>query len=163
MQHPPMKKLFTYLLSLCAIVSCLQEERSPEEILVPTLAQVESTESSLMFTSKVPKGSEKLVEECGFYYGTDKSLSDATKIEASMDVNNFAVQLPERNYGTTYYICSYITNGHGSEIRSDVSSYNLKTLDEYVNFGKISIESYNPLSKIVAIKIATELAPLVNV
>ena len=158
-----MKKLFTYLLSLCAIVSCLQEERSPEEILVPTLVQVESTESSLMLTSKVPKGSEKLVEECGFYYGTDKSLSDATKIEASMDVNNFAVQLPERNYGTTYYICSYITNGHGSEIRSDVSSYNLKTLDEYVNFGKISIESYNPLSKIVAIKIAAELAPLVNV
>ena len=158
-----MKKLFTYLLSLCATVSCLQEERSPEEILVPTLTQVESTESSLMFTSKVPKGSEKLVEECGFYYGTDKSMADATKIEASMDVNNFAVQLPERNYGTTYYICSYITNGHGSEIRSDVSSYSLKTLDEYVNFGKVNIDTYEPISKQLSIKFEIEIEPIVEI
>ena len=158
-----MKKLFTYLLSLCAIISCLQEERSPEEILVPTLAEVESTESSLMFTSKVPKGSEKLVEECGFYYGTDKSLANATKVEASMDANNFAVELPERNYGTTYYICSYITNGHGSEIRSDVSSYSLKELDEYVDFGKASIESYEPISKQLSVKFDVEIESLVEV
>ncbi len=129
---------------------------------MPTLAKVESTESSLMFTSKVPKGTEKLVEECGFYYGTDKSMADATKVEASMDVNNFAVELPERNYGTTYYICSYITNGHGSEIRSDVSSYSLKDLDEYVDFGKISIVSYEPLSKEVTINVAAEIESLVK-
>ena len=158
-----MKKLFIYLLSLCAIISCLQEERSPEEILVPTLAKVDSTESSLMFTSKVPKGTEKLVEGCGFYYGTDKSLADATKVEASMDVNNFAVELPERNYGTTYYICSYITNGHGSEIRSEVSSYSLKDLDEYVDFGKVSIVSYEPMSKQLSVKFELEIDPIVVV
>ena len=158
-----MKKLFIYLLSLCAIISCLQEERSPEEILVPTLAQVECSDVSLMLTSKVPKGAEKLVEECGFYYGTDRSLADATKVEASMDVNNFAVELPERNYGTTYYICSYITNGHGSEIRSEVSTYELKTLDEYVDFGKVSIVSYEPISKLLSVKFELEIEPIVEV
>ena len=109
---------------------------------MPTLAQVECSDASLMLTSKVPKGSENLVEECGFYYGADKSLADATKVEASMDVNNFAVELPERNYGTTYYICSYITNGHGSEIRSDVRSYNLKALDKYIDFEPVEMSSY---------------------
>ncbi|MBO5709864.1 MAG: hypothetical protein J6S01_11030 [Bacteroidales bacterium] len=152
-----MKKLFTYFLSLCAIISCLQEERSPEEILVPTLAEVESTESSLMFTSKVPKGSEKLVEECGFYYGTDKSLANATKVEASMDANNFAVELPERNYGTTYYICSYITNGHGSEIRSEVSPYNLKPFDKYISFEPVELVSYSKASRKAEVAFKTEI------
>ena len=138
-----MKKFLIYALSLCAIVSCLQEERSPEEILVPTLAQVESSESSLMMTSKVPKGSEKLVDECGFYYSTDESMAHAVKVEASMDANNFAAELPERNYGTTYYICSYVTNGHGSEIRSEVSSYSLKALDKYIQFEPIELLSYD--------------------
>ena len=61
--YTKMKRFFIYLLSLCAIVSCLQEERSPEEILVPTPAQVECSDESLMLTSKVPTGSEKLVKD----------------------------------------------------------------------------------------------------
>ena len=139
---PSLLKITSYISAIILCISCLQEERSPEEILVPTLAQVECSDASLMLTSKVPKGSENLVEECGFYYGADKSLADATKVEASMDVNNFAVELPERNYGTTYYICSYITNGHGSEIRSDVRSYNLKALDKYIDFEPVEMSSY---------------------
>ena len=139
---PSLLKITSYISAIILCISCLQEERSPEEILVPTLAQVECSDASLMLTSKVPKGSENLVEECGFYYGADKSLADATKVEASMDVNNFAVELPERNYGTTYYICSYITNGHGSEIRSDVRSYNLKTLDKYIDFEPVEMSAY---------------------
>lgn len=74
------EKLVSYILTLFVIVSCLQKERSPEEILVPTLANVESTETSLMLTSKVPKVSEKHVEECGFYYSTDKSMANSTKV-----------------------------------------------------------------------------------
>ena len=35
-----MKKLFVLLLPLLAAVGCLQEERSPEEILVPSPAQL---------------------------------------------------------------------------------------------------------------------------
>lgn len=159
-----MKKLFIYLLSLCSIVSCLQEERSPEEILVPSPAQVECSDaSSLLLTSKVPKKSENLVDECGFYYSTDESMAHAVKVEASMDVNNFAAELPERNYGTTYYICSYVTNGHGSEIRSEVSSYNLKALDKYIQFEPIELLSYNKAETSAEVTFEVEIWSGVNV
>lgn len=86
-------------------------------------------------TSKVPAGSQKLVDECGFLVATTNDLADAVTVEGAMTENSFAAVLPERRYGTTYYICSYVTNGHGSEIRSDVRSFVLDALDKYVTFG----------------------------
>ena len=145
-----MEKLFSSLVALVAlfsISSCLQEERSPEEILIPSPAKVDCSDESLKLTSKVPSGSEKLVDECGFYYGEDESLADATKIAGSMEVNEFAIDLPERNYGTTYYICSYVTNGHGSEIRSAINSYNLKPLKEYIEFEPVELVSYSKAAR----------------
>lgn len=143
MRTNSIKLSFVYILSLLAIVSCLQEERSPEEILVPSPTQVDCSEASLVLTSKVPKGSEKLVEECGFYYGKEKSMANAAKLPASIEVNNFTAELPSREYGSTYYICSFVTNGHGSEIRSEVSSYSLKDIDKYIQFEPIELISYN--------------------
>ena len=160
-----MKKLLSCIAALFAIfslVSCLQEERSPEEILVPSPAEVDCSES-FSITSKVPKGSEKLVEECGFLVGTTKDLADALTVEGAMTENTFSAALPARKYGTTYYICSYVTNGRGSEIRSDLISYELKSLEEYVSFGKIKLLSYNPLTKQAEITIPAEIQPGVNV
>ena len=160
-----MKKLLSciaVLFTIFTIVSCLQEERSPEEILVPSPAEVDCSES-FSITSKVPKGSEKLVEECGFLVGTTKDLADALTIEGAMTENTFSAALPARKYGTTYYICSYVTNGRGSEIRSDLISYELKSLEEYVSFGKIKLLSYNPLTKLAEITIPAEIQPGVNV
>lgn len=160
-----MKKLHSCiaaLFTIFTIVSCLQEERSPEEILVPSPAEVNCSES-FSITSKVPKGSEKLVEECGFLVGTTKDLADALTVEGAMTENTFSAVLPARKYGTTYYICSYVTNGRGSEIRSDLISYELKSLDEYVSFGKIKLLSYNPLTKQAEITIPAEIQPGVNV
>lgn len=61
-----MKKLFALLLPLLAAVGCLQEERSQEEILVPAPAQMDCSASSFLMTSQVPKGSEDLIDDCGF-------------------------------------------------------------------------------------------------
>ena len=160
-----MKKLLSCIAALFTIfslVSCLQEERSPEEILVPSPAEVDCSES-FSITSKVPKGSEKLVEECGFLVGTTKDLADALTVEGAMTENTFSAALPARKYGTTYYICSYVTNGRGSEIRSDLISYELKSLEEYVSFGKIKLLSYHPLTKLAEITIPAEIQPGVNV
>ena len=160
-----MKKLLSciaVLFTIFSIVSCLQEERSPEEILVPSPAEVDCSES-FSITSKVPKGSEKLVEECGFLVGTTKDLADALTVEGAMTENTFSAALPARKYGTTYYICSYVTNGHSSEIRSDLISYELKSLEEYVSFGKIKLLSYNPLTKQAEITIPVEIQSGVNV
>lgn len=152
-----MKKLFIHLLSLCAIVSCLQEERSPDEILVPTPAQVECSDESLMLTSKVPSGSEKLVQDCGFYFSKDKSMTDVRKIEGVWASNNFTAELPERAYGSTYYICSYVTNGHGSEIRSDLRSYTLDELDDYVKFGSLNMLAYDKNNSTLEITIDADI------
>ena len=129
MKKNSIKQSFIYILSLLAVVSCLQEERSPEDILIPSPAQVDCSASSFSLTSKVPNGSEKLVDECGFLVGTTKDMADAVTVEGTMTANSFAAELPMRKYGATYYICSYVTNGHGSEIRSDVSSFEMLSLD----------------------------------
>ena len=161
-----MKKLFSCLaaiMALFSISSCLQEERSPEEILVPSPAQVDCSESSFSLTSKVPSGSEKLVDACGFLVGTTKDLADAVTVEGTLNANTFAADLPSRKYGTTYYICSYVTNGHGSEIKSQVSTFEMGDLDDYVSFGKVSLVSYNPLTKLAEINIPVEILSVVNV
>ena len=161
-----MKKLFSCLaaiMALFSISSCLQEERSPEEILVPSPAQVDCSESSFSLTSKVPSGSEKLVDACGFLVGTTKDLADAVTVEGTLNANTFAADLPSRKYGTTYYICSYVTNGHGSEIKSEVSTFEIGDLEDYVSFGKVSLVSYNPLTKLAEINIPVEILSVVNV
>ena len=160
-----MKKLLSCiaaLFTIFTIVSCLQEERSPEEILVPSPAEVDCSES-FSITSKVPKGSEKLVEECGFLVGTTKDLADALTVEGAMTENTFSAALPARKYGTTYYICSYVTNGRGSEIRSEVSSFALQPLDKYVAFGGVTMLSYDPSSKRTELKLETDIWSGVNV
>ena len=138
-----MKKLFALLLPLLAAVGCLQEERSPEEILVPTPAQMDCSASSFLMTSQVPKGSEDLIDDCGFYVGTDNTLSGAAKVKATLTDNKISADLPARDYGTTYYMCSFVTNGHGSEIRSDVRSFKLEELETYVEFGEVNLTSYD--------------------
>lgn len=138
-----MKKLFVLLLPLLVAVGCLQEERSPEEILVPTPAQMDCSASSFLMTSQVPKGSENLIDDCGFYVGTDNTLSGAAKVKATLTDNKISADLPARDYGTTYYMCSFVTNGHGSEIRSDVRSFKLEELETYVDFGDVNLTSYD--------------------
>ena len=138
-----MKKLFALLLPLLVALSCLQEERSPEDVLVPSPTQMDCSASSFLMTSKVPKGSENLIDDCGFYVGTDNSLSGASKVSATLADNLISADLPSRDYGTTYYMCSFVTNGHGSEIRSDVRSFKLEELETYVDFGDVNLTSYD--------------------
>ena len=154
-----MKKLHSCiaaLFTIFSIVSCLQEERSPEEILVPSPAEVDCSES-FSITSKVPKGSEKLVEECGFLVGTTKDLADALTVEGAMTENTFSAALPARKYGTTYYICSYVTNGHSSEIRSEVISYDLKPLKEYIEFEPVELISYSKANRKAEVSFRAEI------
>ena len=155
-----MKKLFSrvaVIFTLFSLLSCLQEELSPEEILVPSPAQVETSDASLMLTSKVPSGSEKLVYECGFFVSADKPFFNVIKVEGALNANQFTATFPVRDYGTTYYICAYVTNGHGSEIRSDLRTFQLEELEEYVEFGQVNMVSFDPSSKQLMITIDTDI------
>lgn len=152
-----MKRLKVYMLLLLAAVSCLKEERSPDEILIPSPAQVKCEESSFEMTSTVPKGTEDIVYSCGFYVGKDNSLSGATKVTATMQANTFSAPLPSRDYGTDYYICSFVTNGHELEFKSDVTTFSLKSIEEYVGFGDVAILNYDKDSRVVEISVAADI------
>ena len=158
-----MKRLKVYMLLLLAAVSCMKEERSPDEILIPSPAQVKCSETSFTLNSTVPKGTEDIVYNCGFYVGKDNSMSGASKVTATMQANSFSADLPSREYGTTYYICSYVTNGHELEFKSDVTSFKLEVLDQYVKLGEVSIVSYDSSSKKVEITIGADVTAGVNV
>ncbi len=158
-----MKKLFVLLLPLLVAVGCIQEERSPEEILVPSPAQLDCSELAFELSSKVPIGSQKLVDECGFLVATTKDLADAVDVKGELAENAFRAVLPSRRYGTTYYICSYVTNGHGSEIRSDVRSFALGTLDQYVSFDDVNVVSYEPSLRQVTLALHADVWAGVNV
>lgn len=145
------------MLLLLAAVSCLKEERSPDEILIPSPAQVKCEESSFTMTSTVPKGTEDIVYSCGFYVGKDNSLSGATKVTATMQANTFSAPLPSRDYGTDYYICSFVTNGHELEFKSDVTTFSLKSIEEYVGFGDVTILNYDKDSRVVEISVAADI------
>ena len=84
---PPMKTLLRCLAALSFVAvfcSCIQEERSPEEFLVPSLAKVDCSESTFKLSSSVPSGSEKLIYDCGFYLGTSKEMTDARQLEGKL-------------------------------------------------------------------------------
>ena len=155
-----MRKLFSSIAAIGCLflfVSCLQEERSPEDVLIPSPAQVDCAEASLVLASKVPAGSEKLVHECGFFVSADKSFSNVIKVEGALNANQFTATFPVRDYGTTYYICAYVTNGHGSEIRSDLRSYELGTLDSYIEFGEVSLLSHDLATKQTSITLGADI------
>ena len=110
-----------------------------------------------MLASKVPSGSERLVQECGFFVSADKSFSNVIKVEGALNANQFTAEFPVRDYGTTYYMCAYVTNGHGSEIRSDLRSYELGTLDSYIEFGEVSLLSHDLATKQTSITVGADI------
>ena len=151
------------MLLLLAAVSCLKEERSPDEILIPSPAQVKCEESSFTMTSTVQKGTEDIVYSCGFYVAEDQAQTNTVKVSATMSANSFSAALPSRKYGTTYYINSFVTNGHELEFKSDVTTFELKTLKDYFEFGQVNMLSYDNSSKRVEITIDVDVWSGVNV
>jgi len=142
---------------LLAAVSCLQEERSPDEILIPSPAQVKCEESSFTLNSTVPKGTEDIVYSCGFYVSKDQSLSDPVKVNATISSNTFEADLPSREYGTRYYLCSFVTNGDELEFKSDVTTFDLQPLESYFEFGEVKIVDYDKVSREVEIAVDADI------
>ena len=114
-------------------------------------------------TSTVQKGTEDIVYSCGFYVAEDQAQTNTVKVSATMSANSFSAALPSRKYGTTYYINSFVTNGHELEFKSDVTTFELKTLKDYFEFGQVNMLSYDNSSKRVEITIDVDVWSGVNV
>ena len=92
------------------------------------------------------------VAECGFYYGNDKNMKGAEKIECKMLGESFSTDITLREYGQTFYVCSYISNGtESNEICSQVKAVSVKELEEYVEFCKPAVVSYDKATKVASV------------
>ena len=139
------------------MVSCMGMEKSDPSLLqIPQVKTFEVKDNgSLVFDLKasVDKNIAGRIAECGFYYGKDKSLNDANKIECQMLGGSFSADVTLREYGETFYACSYISNGtDGNEVCSEVRSIAVKTLGEYVEFTSPFLMSYNVNSARVSVE-----------
>ena len=140
------------------LASCMgMEDVDPSSLSMPEVKAFNVKDNgSLVFelSATVDKSVASRIAECGFYYGKDKSMSDAERIKCKMTSNSFSADLTLHEYGQTYYICSYISNGSGSkEILSDPERVQLKDLDAYVEFGAPEVVSYDRATKIAAVRL----------
>ena len=138
------------------MVSCMgMEESDPSSLQVPEVKSFEVKDNaSLVFelTASVDKSLAGRIAECGFYYGKDKSMSGAEKVECKMLGGTFSADITLHGYGETFYACSYISNGvEGNEICSDPKSITVKELQDYVEFSAPVLISYDKSSAKVSV------------
>ncbi len=157
-------KNMRYTRLLCGVLmagllaSCMgMEDVDPSSLSMPEVKAFNVKDNgSLVFelSAAVDKSAASRIAECGFYYGKDKNMSDAERIECKMTGSSFSADLTLREYGQTYYICSYISNGSGStEILSDPERVQVKDLEAYVEFGTPEVVSYDRATKIATIRL----------
>lgn len=150
------------------LVSCMgMEESDPSSLQMPEVKTFDVKDNgSLVFelTASVDKSLAGRIAECGFYYGNEKSMSGAEKIECKMLGGTFSADITLREYGETFYACSYISNGtEGSEICSEPKSITVKELQDYVEFGHAALVSYDRATKAASVSVSYEAEKGVDV
>ena len=150
------------------LVSCMgMEESDPSSLQVPEVKTFEVKDNgSLVFelTASVDKILAGRIAECGFYYGKEKSMSGAEKVECKMLGGSFFAEITLSEYGETFYACSYISNGvEGNEICSDPKSITVKELHDYVEFGQAALVSYDRATKAASVSVSYEVEKGVDV
>lgn len=134
--------LISLVLSALLLYSC--EETVPSlEPAIPSLEPVEiENNGGLAFTLKGTASNAAQISDCGFYISYNVSMRDATKYSSKLTGNSFAAEVTLKGYGCYYYVCSYISNGR-TEILSDTKTISIAPLEDYVDFGTVSVNSYN--------------------
>lgn len=134
--------LISLVLSVLLLYSC--EETVPSlEPAIPSLEPVEiENNGGLAFTLKGTASNAAQISDCGFYISDNVSMRDATKYSSKFTGNSFAAEVTLKGYGCYYYVCSYISNGR-TEILSDTKTISIAPLEDYVDFGTVSVNSYN--------------------
>ena len=166
MKNRSLLKVLFVVLAAGLLTSCMGlDETDPSSLTAPQVKTFEVKDNgSLVFelSASVDKSSSSRVAECGFYYSKDKSMSDAERLECRMTGGTFSADLTLRDYGETFYVCAYISNGSGSdEMLSDPEKIKLKELEEYVDFESPVVISYDKAS--AKVEVSYEVAEGVEV
>ena len=160
MKNRSLQKILSGVLMSGLLVSCMgMEESDPSSLQMPEVNTFEVKDNgSLVFelTASIDKSLAGRIAECGFYYGKDKSMSGAEKIECKMLGGTFSADITLHEYRETFYACSYISNGvEGNEICSDPKSITVKELQDYVEFSAPVLISYDKSSAKVSVDYKT--------
>lgn len=158
MKNRSLLKIILGVLTSGLLVSCMGlEDTVPSSLDAPEINNFEVKDNgSLVFelNASVDKSLAGRIASCGFYYGKDKSMSGAEKIECRMLGGSFSADLTLREYGQTFYVCSYISNGtDGNEVCSEGQEITVKELEEYVEFGEVAVVSYDRENKVASVNV----------
>lgn len=139
-----------YILTVCMlVVSCLGfNETGPDEMTVPEVKSftVDDNGGSLVFTltSSVDKKVLGRINECGFYYGKDRDMSDAERVVCKVTGTEFSADIALHEYGETFYAASFVTSGAGThEMTSEAKEMTLGELKDYVELETPDLLSYD--------------------
>ena len=159
MKNMRFARLLCGVLMAGLLASCMgMKDVDPSSLSMPEVKAFNVKDNgSLVFelSANVDKSAASRIAECGFYYGKDKNMSDAECIKCRMAGGSFSAKLTLREYGQTYYICSYISNGSGStEILSDPERVQVKDLDAYVKFGAPEVVSYDRATEKLSVRVS---------
>ena len=168
MRDKSLLKILSGVLVAGLMVSCMgMEDVDPSSLSRPEVETFKVKDNgSLMFelSATISKSAASRVAECGFYYGKDKSMGGAEKVECKMLGGTFSADITLREYGNTFYACSYISNGvEGNEICSDPKSITVKRLQDYVEFGQAALVFYDRATKAASVSVSYEVKEGVEV
>ena len=140
MKNRSLLKVLFVVLAAGLLTSCMGlDETDPSSLSAPQVKTFEVKDNgSLVFelSASVDKSASSRVAECGFYYSKDKSMSDAERLECRMTGGTFSADLTLRDYGETFYVCAYISDGTAAgEILCASKELRIKDIEDYVEFG----------------------------
>ena len=159
MNNKSLLNLLSVVLAAGLMASCMGlEDTDPSSLSVPQFNTFEvKNDGSLIFalSASVDAGIASRIEECGFYYSKDKSMSGAQKIRCKMSSGSFSADLTLREYGKTFYVCAYVhAVSYPTEILSKSETIIVKDLNAYVEFGEPVLTSFDSSTKLANVNIS---------
>ena len=147
------------IMAALLLTSCMGlDEKDPSVYLKPDVSSVSvSAENTLYFTFSSGVASYSKVKSCGFYYGRNKDMSGAAKIESVMNYDSFSTEILLKDYESDYYVCSFISNGN-DEVVSDPKKITIGPLEDYVAFDAFSVDSYVSSTQKAEVSVSFEFA-----
>ncbi len=148
---------------LLLLSACSEDEGiSSGNIEIEEFKVVNKTGKSYTLSAAVSESLANRIVECGFYYSDNPSMQGAERIVAKMMGASFSAEITMEGYEKTYYCCSFISNGR-TEKCSDAHTIKIGKLNDYVEFGDISIASYDKQNGNVGLRISCDAKKGVNV
>ena len=157
-----MMKIFRFITFATVIFlsSCVgMKEVDMGQYAVPEQYVLEVKDNnSLIFTVTASVSSDHFVD-CGFYYGKSRDMHDAESVRSMFDYGMMSQDILLRDYGSDYYIYSFVSDGDNEVVSTDAKVVTVGSLYDYVDFpGSIALDAYYSSSKTAVLTVNYYLA-----